>query len=361
MRRLRVELGDRSYDIRIGSGLLPRLDRWLKEFCPSGKVAVVANRTVYRHYGRMLEGILRKGFQVETIQIPDGEKYKTLDTASKVFDWLIRRRYGRDSLLVAFGGGVVGDLTGFVASVYLRGIPYVQVPTTLLSQVDSSVGGKTAVDHPAGKNLIGSFYQPRLVVIDTDTLKTLPGDEFLGGLAEVIKYGIIADAPFFRYLAKNRGRILKREPAAMEKIISTSCRIKAEVVSGDERESGRRAILNYGHTIGHAVESAMGYSGITHGMAVASGMVAAAWISSRIGLIPETTYRKVEALVRGLGLPVRLPPTVKWDLFEDALLLDKKVQKGKIRFVLIEGIGKTVFRDDVPEHVLKGIFSIPNN
>lgn len=360
MKRLHVELGDRSYDIRIGPGLLGRLDRSLKEYGLSGKVAVVTNKTVYGLYGKKVENQLKKRFQVKTIQIPDGERFKTLATATKVYDRLIKGKFDRDSLIVALGGGVIGDLAGFVAATYLRGVPYIQIPTTLLAQVDSSVGGKTAVDHPAGKNLIGSFYQPRLVIIDTDTLKTLPDEEFLCGIAEVIKYGIIADRPFFGYLAKNKKRIMKQESAALEKIISTSCKIKADVVSKDERESGLRAILNYGHTIAHAVENATGYKTVKHGEAVASGMVAAAWISYQMNLIPERTFQKVGDLVGDYGLPVRIPKSVRWNTFSKALRHDKKVKAGKTRFVLMRNIGKTVIVDSVPDRILRRIFSIYN-
>ncbi|MDP3259447.1 MAG: 3-dehydroquinate synthase, partial [Thermodesulfovibrionales bacterium] len=273
MDKIRVKLGERSYDICIGSNILGKIGPKLKSFNSSPKTAIISNPTVYRLYGKkVLNSIKSSGFDVIPVIIPDGEKYKDISIVQKIYGELLRHRLDRKSTLIALGGGVIGDITGFVASTYMRGIDYIQIPTTLLAQVDSSVGGKTGVNHKLGKNMIGTFYQPKLIWIDIDILKTLPQKEFFAGLAEVIKYGVIWDAKLFAFLENNRDKIVRLDRKALIHIIKCSCQIKAEVVSKDEREAGLRAILNYGHTIGHAIETATGYKKYLHGEALAIGM-----------------------------------------------------------------------------------------
>lgn len=343
MRTVRVELGERSYDISIERGLLREVGPMTAALGLKGRAAVVTNPTVAALYGeavaRSLEGA---GFSPSFITVPDGEEYKSLEEAGKVFDSLISGRFERTSPVVALGGGVIGDLAGFVAATYLRGVPFIQVPTTLLSQVDSSVGGKTAVNHPKGKNLIGAFYQPRAVFIDPDVLKTLEAREVRAGLAEVIKYGVIWDERFFGFLEKNADALLKPGEEIIEAIVR-SCAIKAEVVGKDEREEGLRAILNFGHTFGHAIEAFSGYGTFRHGEAVAIGMVMAAALSERLGGCHECAPR-ITALLRRLGMPVS-PPDIPAGPFIEAMRLDKKVSSGRIRFVLASGMGRVFLRE----------------
>ena len=323
----------------IRPGLLAEAGHRLRALGFSGKVAVVSDRAVARRYGSPLARSLKAaGFQPQTILVPQGERAKTLGWVSKILDELIRGRYERKSLLLALGGGVIGDLAGFAAAVFGRGMPFVQVPTTLVSQVDSSVGGKTGVNHPKGKNLIGAFHQPRLVLIDPETLRTLPSREWVAGLAEVIKYGVIADADFFAYLERHMGALLKMEEEPVVRAITRSCQIKAAVVAEDERESDRRRILNYGHTVGHALESLGRYRTLVHGEAVAIGMVQEADLSRHLGVCTEEMVSRQRGLVRQAGLPDALP-SVRFTELWGAMQQDKKVSQGRLYCVLPERIG----------------------
>jgi 3-dehydroquinate synthase len=339
MQEIRVELGERSYDIFIGSGALDALADRLKDSRFS-RIAIISNPTVYGIYGSALSDSLKKaGFEAPVIIIPDGEEYKELLWAYYIYGELLAQKLDRASALIALGGGVIGDITGFVASTYMRGISFIQVPTTLLAQVDSSVGGKTGVNHPLGKNMIGTFYQPRIVWADTETLKTLPKREFLAGMAEVIKYGVIWDEVFFRFLEEKREKILNLDRDALEHIIKRSCEIKAEVVSEDEREIGLRAILNYGHTIGHALETATGYSEYLHGEAVAIGMYCEAKLAYLAGLIDKKEVERIRALINSYGLPQQMPSGIDEEKILASMQLDKKAVAGRLKFILPERIG----------------------
>lgn len=341
MKNVRVELGQRSYEIFIGRGILSGLGKVLKGFGFSKKISLVSNPTVFALYGKVIMDSLRDSdFDCVEVIIPDGEEYKDYLWSYYILTELLRYKLDRRSCLVALGGGVIGDITGFVASIYMRGISFVQVPTTLLSQVDSSVGGKTGVNHPLGKNMIGTFYQPRLVWVDTDTLKTLPEREFLSGLSEVIKYGVIWDWELFEFLGRERESILALEPSALSYIIRRSCEIKAEVVSRDEREAGLRAILNFGHTVGHAIETTTGYRRFLHGEAVSIGMRAEARLSSILGISDVDTEKRILSLLSSYGLPVDIPPEVKKEELLPAMEIDKKAVGGRLRFILPERIGK---------------------
>lgn len=347
MRTIQVDLGERSYPIIIKNGIINEVGFNLKEMGLSGRAAVVTNPLVERLYGKVVVGSLNAaGFDTIVITLPDGEEFKTLGQVSAIYDRLINHRMERFSPVVALGGGVIGDMAGFAAATYQRGVPLVQVPTTLLSQVDSSVGGKTAVNHPAGKNLIGAFYQPKAVFIDPDTLKTLDERELRAGLAEVVKYGVIWDTEFFEFLEANAEALFKCG-IELTHAIETSCKVKAEVVAKDETEKGLRAILNFGHTFGHAVEKVAGYGAFRHGEAVAIGMALAARLSVKLGLCEKGLDERVCALLESIGLPVSLPdfPT---DALIAAMKHDKKVAGGAMRFVLVKGLGK-VFLQDVKE------------
>lgn len=354
---VRVDLGDRSYDIVIGERLDHAGER-LKDIGLGRKMAVVTNPTVKELHGRrLIDGLKAAGFLVMSVEVPDGEEQKNLDWANHIYTALLINSFDRKSALVAFGGGVIGDLTGFAAATFMRGIPFIQVPTTLLAMVDSSVGGKTGVNHPMGKNMIGAFYQPKKVLMDLDVLKTLPKEEFLAGMAEVIKYGVARDAEFFDYVDKNREKILSHDPAALSHVIRRSCEIKADVVSKDERESGLRAILNFGHTVGHAIETAENYT-MRHGEAVAIGMVYASRLSHRAGLCDASVPERVEKLIESYGLPTNLSalsrrPTVI-ELM-DTMQIDKKAEGGKVKFVLPKKIGEAVITKEWDEGVLKGV------
>ena len=329
---LSVDLGDRSYPIVIGSRLLGgNVD--VAEYIRGPGCLVVSNETVAPLYGDALDACLG-GKDVSKIELPDGEAHKTLDTAARIIDRLVEMRAGRDTTVVALGGGVVGDIAGYAAASYMRGVAFVQVPTTLLAQVDSSVGGKTGVNHPGGKNLIGAFHQPALVLIDTETLATLPDRELSAGLAEVIKYGAIADPAFFDWLETNAAALVARDPDVLRAAIRRSCELKAAVVAEDEREAGRRAILNFGHTFGHAIERCQGYGDWLHGEAVAAGMVMAARLSG----LPERDIARLAKLIEACGLPVDPPAIPAGDMLS-AMGLDKKVAGGRIRFVLLEALG----------------------
>jgi len=350
MKTLELDLGERSYPIYIGSGLLARAEL-LTSYIHGTRAAIVTNATVAPLYLAKVRAHLARYTPVEVI-LPDGEQYKTLEVLNRVFDALLQNRCDRQTTIVALGGGVIGDLAGFAAATYQRGVPFLQVPTTLLAQVDSSVGGKTGVNHPLGKNMIGAFYQPRAVVIDTDTLSTLPDRELSAGLAEVIKYGLIRDPEFFTWLEAHMDRLLARDPAALAEAIERSCRNKAEVVAADERESGVRAILNLGHTFGHAIETGMGYGAWLHGEAVAAGMIMAADLSSRLGWLKEHDVTRIRALIGRARLPVQAPPMLTAAQFRALMSVDKKVQAGQLRLVLLKSIGEAVVTGDVPAAAL---------
>ena len=345
MQTVTVNLGQRSYPIRIGEGLLSSVGEAMKSRGMAGRVGVVSNPRVADLYLEEVQDSLRgAGFETAPVLIPDGEPHKDTESLGRIYDALVERRFDRSATLVALGGGVVGDVAGFAAATFLRGIGYVQVPTTLLAQVDASVGGKTAVNHRQGKNLIGAFHQPRLVVIDPKTLRTLPRREFAAGMAEVIKHGVIEDAAFFGFLEEEMDSLLRLDSDAVETAVAASCRIKAAVVEQDEREDDRRAVLNFGHTIGHALESFTGYERFLHGEAVAIGMVQAAALSASRGLCSTADLERIENLVRRTGLPWRLPDDVALGDLVSGMALDKKSHAGKIRFVLCEGIGSTRFQ-----------------
>jgi len=351
MRTLRVELGERSYSIEIGSGLLGRTEL-LAPRIVGHQVMVVTNETVGPFYlQRLLDGLA--DFETASVAIPDGEEHKTLDTLSQIVGALLRARFGRDCTLIALGGGVVGDVAGFAAACYQRGVPYVQVPTTLLAQVDSAVGGKTAVNHTLGKNMIGAFHQPAGVIIDTDTLDTLDERQLRAGLAEVIKYGAIRDAPFLDWLETNLDAVLAREAQALMHCIHRSCHNKADVVSEDEREAGTRALLNFGHTFGHAVETGLGYGDWLHGEAVAAGMCAAARMSARLEWISEADAGRLERLVARAGLPTRLPRELPPERMLGLMAVDKKGRAGRVRLVLLRALGEAVVSADYDSAALR--------
>ena len=341
MQTLTVALGDRAYPIHIGGGLLDRPELLLPHL-KIPQAAIVTNTTVGPLYlARVKAALAQAGIKAVEIVLPDGEKYKNSDSLNKIYDALLQHRMERKGTLIALGGGVIGDLTGFAAATYLRGVPFIQIPTTLLAQVDSSVGGKTGINHPLGKNMIGAFYQPQLVLADTDTLNTLPDRELSAGLAEVIKYGLIGDLAFFEWLEAHMDQLLARDPQALTYAIQRSCQNKAEVVVADEREAGRRALLNLGHTFGHAIEAGMGYGKVLHGEAVGTGMLMAAVLSQKLGWITEQDVARIRALIVKARLPV-VAPNLGVDKYLDLMGLDKKVEGGKLRFVLLKAIGHAV-------------------
>ena len=349
---LNVELGERSYPIAIGRDLLgdpALLACHLTRHIDSGKVAIVTNTVVAPLYLAKVAGALRAaGREVIEIILPDGEEHKNWQSLNLVFDALLANKCDRKTTLVALGGGVIGDLTGYAAASYMRGVPFVQVPTTLLSQVDSSVGGKTGINHPLGKNMIGAFYQPRAVIADTATLDTLPARELAAGLAEVIKHGAILDAAYFTWIEQNIDKLVAREPAAMAYAIARSCEIKAEVVRKDEREGGLRAVLNFGHTFGHAIESGLGYGNWLHGEAVGCGMVMAADLSARLGLVDQATVERIRALVAAAGLPTRAPD-LGLERWIELMAVDKKNEGGEIKFILLKPLGAPSITSAPPE------------
>jgi len=323
----------------------------------SPKIAMVSNPTVFSLYGdRVTDTVRKAGFDLLTITIPDGEEFKDLIRVEHIYDELLRYKLDRSSALIALGGGVIGDITGFAASTYMRGISSIQIPTTLLAQVDSSVGGKTGVNHKLGKNMIGTFWQPGIVWIDTETLKTLPERELLAGLAEVIKYGIIRDEELFTFLEDNRDKILNLNSDAVTHIIKRSCEIKAEVVSKDERESGLRAILNYGHTIGHAIETVTGYTRFLHGEAVAIGMYLEAKLSQILGVIDKEDVRRIKALIDSYGIPSGTPEDININALLSSMKLDKKAVAGALKFILPEKIGKVRIQKEVSEKDISDSF-----
>ena len=354
MRKVKVKLGCNSYEIQVGSGLLVQTGHWLKEHRFSGKLVIITDPTLKRLYGDALsQGLTKDGFSVITLLVPAGEEQKSLETAGRLYHELTSFYAERTTPILALGGGVIGDLTGFVAATYLRGVPLVQIPTTLLAQVDSSIGGKVAVDHGQMKNKIGAFYQPRLVIADIDTLATLPAAELANGLAEVIKSAVIRDKKFFAFLEKNIERVKSLDKATLEEIVFQTAKIKAEVVEKDERDLGLRSILNYGHTIGHAVESVSDFQ-LQHGRAVAIGMVAAARISNKMGIFNENESGRLESLIKKAGLLTEMP-SFKVEEIIQAMRHDKKVLRDKIRLVLLKSIGSVFITDEVSPSLVEEV------
>ena len=347
----RVELGARSYPIHIGRNLLGN-DGPLRALGEQRDILIVSNETVARLYLAVVSEATAGARRTESVILPDGEAFKTLEVLNSVFTALLEQRLGRDCLIIALGGGVVGDMAGFAAASFQRGVDFAQVPTTLLAQVDSSVGGKTAVNHPMGKNMIGAFHQPIMVVADTQTLNTLPDRELSAGLAEVVKYGLICDAEFFQWLEDNVDQLLNREPDTLAYAIRRSCEIKAQIVSDDEREAGRRALLNLGHTFGHAIETGMGYGKWLHGEAVAAGMCMAADLSQRLGLLTTSDVERTRSLLASLSLPVDGPSALGAGRLRELMMVDKKVTAGKLRLVLLKSIGEAVLTDSFDESKL---------
>ncbi len=350
-RTLNVELGDRSYPIVIGSGLLAMPDL-IKPYIRGRQLLVVTNTSVEPLYGAALRNMLAT-YEVAVESLPDGEEYKTLDTVNRVFTRLLREKFDRRCTIIALGGGVVGDIAGFAAACYQRGVEFVQVPTTLLAQVDSSVGGKTGVNHALGKNMVGAFYQPRCVIADTDTLSTLDDRQLAAGIAEVIKYGLIGDVGFFAWLEENVDRLVARDQGALIEAIEKSCAMKAAVVAADEREAGARALLNLGHTFGHAIETAMGYGRWLHGEAVAAGMCVAARISQSLGWLSVGDVQRIVSLIERAGLPTVPPSGLDVVEFVDLMAVDKKVMDGVQRLVLLEEIGKGIVYAELSQEDLK--------
>ncbi len=351
MKTLQVDLGSRSYPIYIGQALLGQA-ALIKKHIKGRQVLVVTNKTVAPLYLKKTLAVLAD-FQTDKIILPDGEKYKNLKVLNKIFDTLLQHHFDRQTTLVALGGGVIGDMTGFAAACYQRGIPFIQIPTTLLAQVDSSVGGKTGVNHKLGKNMIGAFHQPQSVLIDTNTLQTLDNRQFSAGLAEVIKYGLINDIEFFEWLEKNVEALLARDAQALSFAIARSCQDKATLVAEDERESGRRALLNFGHTFGHTIETGLGYGKYLHGEAVAIGMCLAAQFSARLGWISETDVSRMTALINKMALPTRFPKRFTVKKMLALMQVDKKVRDGKIRLILLQSLGKAIITDQYEPQLLE--------
>jgi len=352
MERITVDLGERSYPISIGAGLFN--DPAYFSHITSNKVVVISNVTVAPLYAStVIAQFEQQGHQVALLELPDGEQYKTLDTFNTIMSFLLEGNYGRDVTLVALGGGVIGDVVGFAAASYQRGVDFIQIPTTVLSQVDSSVGGKTAVNHPLGKNMIGAFYQPKSVLIDTLCLNTLPEREFAAGIAEVIKYGIIYDQQFFIWLEENLASLYQLDLKALSYAIARCCQIKADVVAQDEKESGIRALLNLGHTFGHAIEAEMGYGVWLHGEAVSAGTVMAAKTAQLMGMLDEQQFERILTILKNAKLPVHTPNTMSFDDFIKHMMRDKKVLSGKLRLVLPTGIGSSKVVSDVPNEVIE--------
>ena len=353
---LQVALGERSYPIHIGAGLLARPELIVPHLAQP-RAVIVTNPTVGALYLEVLSSALaRAGVATAAVTVPDGEAYKNWQTLNAIFDALLENRCERKTALIALGGGVVGDLAGFAAAVYLRGVPFLQIPTTLLAQVDSSVGGKTGINHPLGKNMIGAFYQPRLVLADIATLDTLPPRELAAGLAEVIKYGLILDRAFFDWLEANMERLMARDAGALTYAVRRSCELKAQVVAQDERESGVRALLNLGHTFGHAIEAGLEYGTWLHGEAVAAGTVRAARLSQRLGSLTAAEVERVVALLQRAQLPTAAPD-LGVDRYLELMGLDKKVEGGKLRLVLLRSIGEAYVSADFPQADLRAVLA----
>ena len=354
-RTLEVDLGERSYPIHIGPGLIGKPELY-RPHIGGSQVMIVTNETVAPLYLDRVENTLA-GFRRERVVLPDGEKHKNLQVWNRIMDGLLSGRFARDCTLVALGGGVIGDMAGFAAACYQRGVAFIQVPTTLLAQVDSSVGGKTGVNHALGKNMIGAFHQPECVIADTQTLDTLPDRELSAGIAEVIKYGLIRDPEFFGWLEANMGRLLSRDAEALAYAIERSCRNKAEVVTADELEAGQRALLNLGHTFGHAIETGMGYGAWLHGEAVGAGMCMAAEMSARLGWLEAEAAERTRALIAAARLPVQAPSDLSPERLRDLMAVDKKVLDGRLRLVLMRGIGKSLVTADFDPEKLDGTLS----
>lgn len=350
IRTLKVDLGDRSYPIYIGRDLLAD-PKYFVPHIRGSRVMIVSNETVAPLYLAKLKRALLD-FQVDELILPDGEQYKNLDVLNTIYTALLENRFDRTCTLVALGGGVVGDMTGYAAASYQRGVDFIQVPTTLLSQVDSSVGGKTGVNHKLGKNMIGAFHQPRAVVADTDTLNTLPERELSAGMAEVIKYGLINDPDFFAWLERHMPQLMAREPELLAEAIERSCADKAAIVAADEKEAGQRALLNLGHTFGHAIETGMGYGEWLHGEAVGAGMAMAAEMSCRLGWMDQAGQRRVNAALQAAKLPIAPPQKLSAEDFLALMAVDKKVLDGRLRLVLMKGIGGALISDDFPLQTL---------
>ena len=359
---LTVDLGDRSYPIYIGSGLLQQPDL-LYQHITGQQVMVVTNSTIAPLYLQtLLDGLQSlqiSGLQVDSLMLEDGEQHKHLDTVSLIFDHLLQQRHNRTTTLIALGGGVIGDMTGYAAAAYQRGVNFIQIPTTLLSQVDSSVGGKTGVNHPLGKNMIGAFHQPQCVIIDTHSLTTLPARELSAGLAEVIKYGLIAEADFFVWLEHNMQQLRQLAPHLISQAIYRSCLCKAHIVATDEREQGQRAMLNFGHTFGHAIETEMGYGNWLHGEAVAAGMVMAADLSCRLGWVSRSLVQRVQRLLQACELPIWGPDVMQAGAYLKHMQVDKKVTDGTIRLILLQELGEALVTSDFGRDALEQTLNQP--
>ncbi|MCG6939167.1 MAG: 3-dehydroquinate synthase [Gammaproteobacteria bacterium] len=354
MTTLTVDLGERSYPIYIDAGLLGQADL-LQQHIPGDSALIVSNETVAPLYLEKVQSML-SGLRHQSVILPDGEKYKNLEILNQIYDALLRNRFDRNTTVIALGGGVVGDMAGFAAASYQRGVHFIQIPTTLLSQVDSSVGGKTGVNHALGKNMIGAFYQPRAVIADTDTLDTLPDRELSAGIAEIIKYGLICNSDFFAWLEQNMQALLERDKKALSYAIEVSCQTKADIVAADEREKGKRALLNLGHTFGHAIENGLGYGEWLHGEAVAAGMCMAAVMSREIGWMSDDDAQRTIRLIEQARLPSKAPATMSTEKFLNLMSVDKKVLNGVIRLVLMKGIGQSLVTSEYkPEDLSKAI------
>lgn len=351
MKTIQIDLGERSYPIFIGQGLFESKNL-IEKYIYKKKIAVVTNTTIEPLYLKQILKLVGES-EVLTITLPDGEKHKNHESLNKIYDQLLSNKYGRDSLIIALGGGVVGDIAGYAAATYMRGVDFIQVPTTLLSQVDSSVGGKTGINHTIGKNMIGAFYQPKCVLIDIDVLNSLPDKELCAGLAEVIKYGLIRDASFFYWLEREIPNLLKKSPKQLMHAITVSCENKARVVADDEFESskGIRATLNLGHTFGHAIENAVGYGKWLHGEAVACGMIMASFMSMKLGGLSLEDFEKIKKLITSANLPIN-PPDIQQDHFLDLMISDKKTLGGQINLILLKGIGHAFISNDYPSKTL---------
>lgn len=351
MNTLYVELGERSYPIYIGSGLLGRSDLVIPHIVGQ-QVMIVTNDTVAPLYLEQVQATFAD-YNCETVILPDGEQYKTLEVVNRIFDALLTKHFDRHCTLVALGGGVVGDMTGFAAACYQRGVAFIQIPTTLLAQVDSSVGGKTGVNHPLGKNMIGAFHQPHCVIADIDTLNTLDDRQLSAGLAETIKYGLIREIDFCTWLDSHMDKLLARDTQALSRAIETSCRCKADIVAADEKESGLRALLNLGHTFGHAIETSSGYGNWLHGEAIAVGMLMAADLSMRMGWLAQEDVQRVENLIDRALLPTRAPANMDYERFMEFMSVDKKVRAGKLHLVLLKTLGDAVVTSEIDHALLK--------
>lgn len=351
MKTLHVELGDRSYPIFIGQDLLSKPEL-VEPYVHGSQVMIVTNTTIAPLYLEQVKKSFAK-FNCRTVILPDGEKYKNLNELNAIYDALLDAKFDRKCTLVALGGGVIGDMTGFAAATYQRGVNFIQIPTTLLAQVDSSVGGKTGVNHPKGKNMIGAFHQPHCVIADSDTLNTLEDNQLSAGIAEVIKYGLIRDTAFIEWLEQNMLQLLARNPEALSYAIEVSCRCKAEIVAADEREGGVRALLNLGHTFGHAIETSTGYGNWLHGEAVATGMLMAADLSMRLGNLSGKDVERVDNILDMAMLPTRAPNHMDYDHFIELMAIDKKVRDGKINFVLFNKLGDAMVTDNFDHRLLR--------